>query len=198
MFPESLETERLTFEPLHRENVDVFALHEVFGSGPNAEEVFEYVDFGPHQTIKETSDFIARAEQQWEDREGAKYVVRPKADEDGGRTIAGFTGLYPDWDRQVATLGIVLGKRFWGRGYSGERAELFVEVAFDRLDLAAVAVKYIDGNEASKRAIERYVDRFGGRYEGCLRNFLAVEDEVFDCHRYSISRAEYEEATGTN
>ena len=73
----------------------------------------------------------------------------------------------------------------------GLRAATFLELAFDRLDLELVAVKYIDGNEKSKRAIERYVDRFGGRYEGLVRHSLAVEGEVYDCHRYSISREEY-------
>lgn len=101
---------------------------------------------------------------------------------------------YPKWDRRFAALGIVLDKRFWGNGYSVERTELFLAVAFDRLALELVAVEYIDGNERSKRAIERYVDRFEGQYDGLLRNWLAVGEEVCDCHRYTIAKEQYERA----
>lgn len=196
MFPESLESDRLTFERLSRQTVEIRALYEVFGT-PNsdAEKVFEYVDFGPHRTIKETHDFVTRAEEQWEESEGAKYVIRPKPTEEHGGAIAGFAGLYPDWERQFASFGIVLDTEFWGKGYSGERAELFVDVAFDTLDLDMVAVKYIDGNAQSKRAVEKYVEKFGGQYDGLLRNWIAVGDEVVDCHRYTIRREQYVEST---
>lgn len=192
MFPEVLESDRLRFERLSREYVDVRALYDVLGANPDAEEVYEYVDSDPHRTIKETFDRVRTAEERFDDGEGAKYAVRPKPGEEGAGEIAGVAGLYPKWDRRFATLGIVFDKRFWGRGYSGERAALFLEVAFETLDLELVAVEYIDGNERSKRAIEKYVDRFGGRYDGVFRNRLAVGGEVFDCHRYTIGRDEYE------
>jgi [ribosomal protein S5]-alanine N-acetyltransferase len=195
MFTESLESERLTFKKLSRQYLDVRELYGVFGTpNPDADEVFKYVDFGPHRTIKETRDFVVNAEEQWNEGEGAKYVIRPKSSEENGGEIAGFAGLYPDWERMFATLGIVLDKRFWGRGYSGERAELFVEVVFDSLNLDMVAVKYIDGNTQSKAAVEKYVERFGGQYDGLLRNWIAVGDEVVDCHRYTIRREQYVES----
>jgi ribosomal-protein-alanine N-acetyltransferase len=192
MFPETLESDRLTFGRLSRENVDVLALYEVFGANHDVDRVFEYVDSNPHKTVKETFDMVRRAEDRFEDGEGAQYVVRPKTTENRGGEIAGIAGLYPKWDRRFATLGIVLDEPFWGNGYSTERAELFIEIIFERLDLELVAVKYIDGNERSKRAIEKYIERFGGQYDGLLRNWLAVEGEVFDCHRYTISREQYE------
>lgn len=195
MFPETLESDRLNFERLSRKNVDVLALYEIFGANHDADRVLEYVDSTPHRTVKETFDLVERAEKRFDDGEGAQYVVRPKPTEDHSGEIAGIAGLYPKWDRRFATLGIILDEPFWAKGYSGERAELFVECAFERLDLELVAVKYIDGNERSKRAIEKYVERFDGQYDGLLRNWLAVEGEVFDCHRYTISRDQYEGAT---
>lgn len=131
---------------------------------------------------------VRKAEDDFDDGERAVYVIRPKSTEAHSGEIAGITGLYPKWDRRFRTLGIVLDKRFWGEGYLGERADLFIEVAFERLDLELVAVNYIDGNKKSKHAIEKYVEHHNGQYEGLLRNWLAVEGEVYDCHRYSISR----------
>ena len=143
---------------------------------------------------EETHDSVVHAEEQWDEGEGAKYVIRPKLSEKNGGAIAGFAGLYPDWERRFTILGIVLDRRFWGRGYSGERAELFVEVVFDSLDLDMVTVKYIDGNTQSKEAVEKYVEEFGGQYDGLLRNWIAVRDEVVDCRRYTIRREQYVES----
>lgn len=194
MFPETCESDRLVFERLSHDTVDVFALYELLGSNPDADEVFEYLDSEPHETVKETFDKIERAEERYDDGEGVQYVIRPKDTEEYAGEIAGIAGLYPKWDRRFATLGIVLDKRFWGKGYSRERAEVFIELVFERLDLELVAVEYIDGNTKSKRAIEKYVDAFGGQYEGLLRNRLAIEGNVFDCHRYSIGREQYRRA----
>ncbi len=191
MFPETLESDRLRFERLSHETVDVFELYEILGPNPAAAEIFEYLDSSPHRTVKETDDKVRRAKEHFDSGEWVQYAIRPKSTEASAGALAGVAGLYPKWERRVATLGIILDRPFWGNGYSGERAEVFLELSFDRLDLDLVTVKYIDGNERSRRAIEKYVDRFGGQYEGLLRHSLAVEGEVYDCHRYSISSEEY-------
>ena len=196
MFPERIETERLVLERISHDSVDVFELHERYAEGDGTAEMFEYWDSAPHETVKETADFVDEAERLWADAEAGKYVIRPAEGEDGAGTIAGTTRLCPDWETRSARLGILLDARFWGRGYSGERADALLSVAFDRLDLDLVVAAYIDGNEQSRRAITKYVDRHGGQYEGLLRNWLSVPGGVVDVHRYTISRAEYLAATG--
>ena len=95
------------------------------------------------------------------------------------------------------TLGTWLRKRFWGRGYSGERAGALIEVAFERLDLQAVVVTVEPDNEKSMTAVSRYVEAHGGRREGLLRNYHADQDGTpVDVYRYTVTRAEYERATG--
>lgn len=196
MFPERIETERLILERISHESVDVFGLHEFYTDGNNTEEMFEYWDSDPHQTIKETNDYLDEAERLWEEAEGAKYVIRRKdGEDDGEHAIIGTTGLYPDWDKRSANFGILLNKRYWGRGYAGERADALLRVAFERLDLELVAASHIDGNEKSKQAIEKYVERYGGQYDGLLRNWLPLDDTVADVHRYTISQEQYSKAT---
>ncbi|ELZ17254.1 N-acetyltransferase GCN5 [Haloterrigena salina JCM 13891] len=195
MFPERIETDRLTFERISHDAVDVFALHELYSDGDETERMFEYWDSSPHETVKETYDYVDEAEELWDDVEGAKYVIRPDEGEDGAGVIAGTTGLYPHWEKRSANLGILLDEQFWGRGYSAERADAFLSVAFDRLDLELVVAAHIDGNKKSRRAINKYVERYDGQYEGLLRNWLPLDDTVADVHRYTISREEYFEAT---
>lgn len=195
MFPKRIETDRLSFESISHESVDVFDLYDLYSDGADTEEMFQYWVSSPHETVKETFDYVEESERLWGNREGAKYVIRPREGEDGAGVIAGTTGLYPDWETRTANLGILLDKQFWGRGYSGERADALLSVAFDRLDLELVVAAHIHGNEKSRRAINEYVERYGGQHEGLLRNWLPLEDAVADVHRYTISRSEYFEVT---
>lgn len=66
------------------------------------------------------------------------------------------------------------------------------ELAFDRLDLGVVAIPLHADNDNSYRAVEKYVERHGGQYEGLLRNHAGRYDDPADHHRFSISQAEYE------
>jgi len=196
VFPDTIETERLRFEPRSPDAVDAREAYRICSSDPGIEDVTEYVTWDPHDTPKETLEFLRRGEERREDGEVAAYVLRPRDGERGAGEIAGFTGLACDWEKRTGELGIWLRRRFWGRGYSGERAAALAELAFDRLDLDVVAVSHHPDNDASRRAIEKYVGRFGGRREGRLRNALAFADgSVHDRVRYTIGREEWLDAT---
>ncbi|OYR60711.1 GNAT family N-acetyltransferase [Halorubrum sp. E3] len=196
MFPETIETDRLRLEPRWPERVDLDECYRICSSDPGIDEVTEYVTWDPHETKKETLEFLERGRERWEDDEAADYVIRPREGEDGAGEIAGFGGFSVDWEKRTALLGTWLRKRFWGRGYSGERAAALVAVAFEDLDLDLVVVSHLPENEQSQRAIEKYVDRLGGRREGLLRNSITFADGgVHDEVRYSISQDEWREAT---
>lgn len=198
MLPEIVETERLRLEPRTPAYVDPLAVYEHCKTdAPHIDEVTEHVPWSPHEHPKESLEFLERGEKMREDHDAADFVVRPKDGEDGAGEIAGFTGVDFDWDTDSAELGCWFRKRFWGRGYSGERALALAELAFEGLDFEILTVRHHVGNENSERAIEKYIDRMGGRREGVLRNF-GVEsvdggggvDEV----RYTVSQTEYREA----
>ncbi|WP_247003819.1 GNAT family N-acetyltransferase [Halosolutus gelatinilyticus] len=198
MFPERIETDRLRLERLCHENADVFELYDCFADrhGDGLDEVFEYVPQTPYQTVMDAREQIANAEERWAEREGAEYVVRPRAGEGGAGELAGITGLTCQWERRTGQLGLILRKPFWGRGYSGERAAALMGLAFERLDLELVTAGHNDGNEKSKRAIETYIEAHGGQYDGVLRNWVPMGDAVADLHRYTVTRGQYYDAVG--
>ena len=198
MFPERIETDRLILERLCHETLDVFEFYAICSDadGPEAmDEVTRYMPWEPHQTLLESKEYIDGVEERWEEGEAAGYVVRPRDGEPGAGEYAGNAALHIDWDRRTGNLGTWLRKRFWGRGYSGERAGALMELAFERLDLELVSVSHHADNDQSRRAIEKYVEAHGGRCEGLLRNWLPHGDEVSDEYRYTISQAEYRDAT---
>lgn len=197
MFPERIETDRLLLERLCHETLDSLEFYRICSDADGEEEMAEvtqYMPWEPHETVNESKEFIDRCEKQWNDGESATYCLRPREGEDGADEFAGVGALHLDWDRRSGGLGTWLRKRFWGRGYSGERAGALLELAFDRLDLELVTVTHHAENDKSRRAIEKYVTAYGGRREGLLRNWLPYPEEVADEYRYSISRTEYREA----
>lgn len=191
LFPARIETERLRLRKLDRESVGILDLYQITGRSETIEEEMRYLTMDPHDTPKETRDMIVDAENQWENADGAVYAVHPRDGEDGAGEIAGTASLACLWGRREARPGIMLRKPFWGRGYSGERAMALMKLAFDRLDLEIFSPAHFDGNENSRRAIAKYVDRVGGQYEGVLRNWVPDGDEIHDLHRYSVSREEW-------
>lgn len=196
LFPETVETDRLRLERLCHENVDTLDLYECFAAGSADEEVFEYVPQEPWHAPKEAHDCIEEAEEQWREGTAGEYVIRPEGDEPRAGEIAGTTHLHCEWERRTGRFGLILRKPFWGRGYSGERAAALMDVAFDRLDLELVTTGYNEGNEKSRRAIETYVEQWGGQYDGVLRNWVPMDDSVDDLHRYTVSREQWERSRG--
>lgn len=194
MFPERIETDRLRLVPRTLEHVDYLEAYEHCSSEGMA-EVTEFVPWDPHEHPKETREFLKQGGEMREDGEVADYAIRPREGESGAGELAGFSGLRIEWELRRAELGIWLRKRFWGRGYSGERAAALLDLAFDRLDLEVVRVTHHPDNENSRRAVRRYVDRFGGRTEGRVRNAIAYADgTVHDQIAYSIGQSEWRES----
>ena len=189
MFPEYVGTERLVLERLCRENVGVDELYALF-SGQEAGRVFEHLAQSPYRTPREPRDALEKAEERWDAGGRAEYAVR-----EGGDRLVGTTALVPDWERRTAWLGLILHPDVWGRGYSGERAAALLELAFERLDLELVAVTHDADNEKSRRAIEKYVERFGGSRDALLRNWYPADDGTSDEVRYTITREAYLVAT---
>ncbi|ELZ39872.1 GNAT family N-acetyltransferase [Halorubrum tebenquichense] len=196
LFPRQIETENLRLQQLSHENVDVFDYYEVCShQEPSIEEITEYLPWDPHKTVKQTADYIDELEAKWDDGARAEYIIRSKEGEPGAGKIVGAGGLIVDWETQTGKPAIWLRKQFWGNGYSGERADAMFELAFEDLDLDLIAVPVQDGNDRSRRAVEKYVSSHGGQYDGIVRNSTARPDgTIIDHHRYTVTQKQYRES----
>ena len=127
----------------------------------DAESLYEYArdpDIGlpagwpPHKSVDESRDVIANVFC------GSEcYAVCEKA---SGRAIGAIelklNGSTDMTDRDdECELGYWLGKPFWGRRYIPEAAESLLRRAFEQLGMSCVWCGYYDGNEKSKRAMEK-------------------------------------------
>lgn len=195
--PNTFKTDRLLFERLCRENIEVSDLYRICSEDEGIEDVAKYMPWEPHQSPKETLEFLNHVEHRWNSGDGADWIIRPKKGEDGAGQFAGTTDFIVDWERQTVAFGVWLRKRFWGRGYSGERADQLLKFAFELLDLELVSIEVEDHNKPSIQAVEKYVSRYNGSYEGLLRNWGINGDKPVDKRRYTISREEYFNSVNT-
>lgn len=117
--------------------------------------------------------------------------------EDGGVDLlivadgepVGTIGLKPPnetWG--VAEVGYVVDPDRWGNGYCTEALGLLVEYAFSERRLAKLYATVYDGNDASRRVLEKN----GFEREGRLRKEAFVGGERVDVLRYGLLAAEWE------
>lgn len=194
LFPDEIRTERLR---LVKESVADAALGERYASMSTDavdDDELRYVPVEPFEHLEDAREYVAQREGRMQSGDAGTYVVRPREGEDGAGLPAGEAELFAIWDEDTAFMTFGLRKRFWGRGYSGERAAAFLRLAFERLDVGLVTVTHLVGNENSRRAIGKYVDRFDGRRVGRFRNQHVIDDEPRDVVRYEITQRDYEDS----
>lgn len=187
LFPTHVESERLRYDPLHEtvEALDLYAYHR---SG-ELDAVLRPLGETPHATPKETWDELDGVRERWEEGKKASYAITRKENDE----FVGVAELWMEWDYARTSLGTWIREPFWGRGYAGERAGAMLVVAFDHLDLSLVDVGHEPDNDQSRRAIEKYVQRYGGQHDASVRNWLPPGDSggPRDLERYSISQEQW-------
>ncbi|WP_267640407.1 GNAT family N-acetyltransferase [Haloarchaeobius amylolyticus] len=190
LFPARIETDRLVMTRVDADT-DPLEFYRAFSREADPERVFAYVSPTFVSTPKRSHDLLRSFAEQGREGTAAAYVLRPADGEPDAGRFAGIASFRPVWGRKSAEVGVMLGTDFWGRGYSGERAGAFLELAFDHLDLELVEVTTRVGNENSQRAIERYLDRFGGQRDAVARNDETDSQGAHDVYRYTVSRVQY-------
>jgi hypothetical protein len=83
VFPERLETERLELTALTTDAVDPIELYRISSRHePAIDEITEYLTWDPHETPKDTLEFLEMVTAERDDGVGASYLVRPRDGED--------------------------------------------------------------------------------------------------------------------
>ena len=197
MFPEYIDTDRLALRRIHPDRIDVERLHELFNDLTDPDEVFRLCSWSRHTSLQETRDYVRERIEQWERGEKAEYAV---LSHESGEYIG---TAYMRFSERLTNcvFGLWLRKPYWGQGISGERADAFVDIAFNHLGLNYIEVGCLAQNSRSQQAIETYLDRYGGSYIGTApvdaKRYHNVETDVLMHHEYALTRGQFEaEETG--
>ncbi|GEM_PF-275027 len=171
--PETFETPRLRLRPPKMSDVE-----EIFLSYASDPKVTRYLTWRPHPDINATREFLERCTREWERGNSFSWVIELK---DNGKLI-GMVELNINAHR--ASLGYVLARPYWNRGYAAEAAGEVVNWAIEQPHIYRVWAVCDVENIASARVLEK----IGMRREGILRRFILhpnIDEEPRDCYCYS-------------
>ena len=107
----------------------------------------------------------------------ARYILREDLwltgiEKETGRPVI-WTGLHrPDWDNRGFSIGYWVRQSVQGQGYATESTNALIRYAFNALAARRVTIGHAEGNEASRRVIEK----LGFTLEGTLQQVHMLPD----------------------
>lgn len=189
LFPNRIDTDRLVFEALPVADIKPQELYEI-QSSEEFGELLSHMPGSVDDSLLDTVNTIEDSSTSFQNNNGGSYVIYKQSKED---QIIGRCGLGVNWDIKEAQFYIWLLPEYQGMGYSTERGNAFLELAFDILDLCTVRCGAVQDNPASRKAIVKYIVDNGGVKEGTFRQYKKINGSLEDVVYYSITDDEWVE-----
>lgn len=132
------------------------------------EDVTRYLTWTPHPDVGYTREYLTYVGQRYRTGDFFDWSILHT---ESGRMIGtcGFTRF--DFSSDSAEIGYVLHPDYRGRGLATEAVNAVISFGFERLKLHRIEAKYIRGNEASRRLMERV----GMEFEGYARESMKIK-----------------------
>ncbi|MBQ9152101.1 MAG: GNAT family N-acetyltransferase [Clostridia bacterium] len=175
----TLETDRLTLRGMRVS--DAPDMYE-YARRPS---VTEYLTWEPHASVEETRQYLTYVGQRYRTGDFYDWSV---VDKESGHMIGtcGFTSFNCPADS--AEIGYVLNPAYQGRGLGTEAVRRVLEFGFEELNLHRIEAHFIQGNDASRRLMERV----GMTFEGFARESMKIKGKYRTIGTCAILRSEYE------
>ncbi len=148
------------------------------------QDVTKYLLWSPHDSLAYTEQYLGFVQTQYRDGIFYDWALILKSENKMIGTC-GFTSF--DNDNNSAEIGYVINPEYRGNGYACEALERVLGFGFEVLELNRIEAKYIVGNEASRRVMEKCNMKF----EGVARSSMLIKGEYMDIGRCAILRDEY-------
>jgi len=174
--PDHLDTDRLHLRLPRRDDAPV-----IFAAYAQDAEVTRYLTWRPHKSVDESYAIIDLTLKLWREGTAFTYVITLK-DID---SPIGKIAIHPDGFK--VSLGYVLARSYWGKGYMTEAVRAVTDWLLRQPDIYRVYATCDVDNPASARVMEKA----GMKYEGLLRRYMIhpnVSDEPRDCLMYARVR----------
>ena len=148
-------------------------------------EVGSKAGWNPHKSVEETREIINEVLM-------GEYTYAICLKEDN--LAIGAIGLTKDKSDNYE-LGYWLGRPFWNKGYVTEAASCLLDFAFNTLKLNGIDCTHFEGNDSSKRVMEK----LGFKYSYTNKDILwPITNEIKTEHHYSLEREEYAKNRNTS
>jgi ribosomal-protein-alanine N-acetyltransferase len=173
-----LETDRFILRRLHPDDAD--DMYEY----AHDTEVTKYLTWSPHQTKAYTKEYLHYIKGRYRVGDFFDWAVVCK---DSGKMIGtcGFTRF--DYPNDCGEVGYVLNSAYHGQGIATEVVSKIIEFGFCRLELNRIEAKYMVGNEASRRVMEKNDMTF----EGIQRQRMLVKGQYRDIGVCALIKSDF-------
>ena len=148
------------------------------------EDVTEYLLWSPHPNKNHTKKYLEYIKTMYANGEFYDWAVEL----DSEKRMIGTCGFSSfDFANNCAEVGYVINPVYHGHGYATEALIEVMTFGFMELNLHRIIARYIEGNDASRRVM----DKCGMKYEGCARSSMFVKGEYKTVHTCAILSDEF-------
>ena len=175
----TLETPRLILRGMRvSDAADMFA----YAKDP---AVTEFLTWYPHANAEETRQYLTYVGQRYRTGDFYDWAV---VDQESGHMIGtcGFTSFNCPSDS--AEVGYVLNPAYQGRGLATEAVRRVIRFGFEELELHRIEAHFMEGNDASRRLMERV----GMTFEGFARESMKIKGKYCTVGTCAVLRGELE------
>lgn len=146
--------------------------------------VTEYLTWDPHPDANYTLRYISYILPKYRSGDFHDWAVIHKEHRKMIGTC-GFTSF--NFAHNSGEIGYVLNREYWGCGLAAEAVRAVMRAGFMDLNLHRLEAKYMEGNERSRRVMEKC----GMSFEGMRREAMYIKDKYRNIGVCSILYEEY-------
>lgn len=175
----SLTTERLLLRPMRITDADDMYRYA------RREDVTAYLLWSPHPAKSYTENYLRYLQGRYALGEFYDWaIVEPSENRMIG--TCGFTRI--DFPHNCGEIGYVLNPEYHKKGYGTEAANRVLRFGFDELGLHRIEAKFMQGNAASLRVMEK----LGMQFEGYRRDAMLVKGSYRTIGVCAVLREEFQ------
>ncbi len=172
------ETERLILRPFREADAEA-----MFHNWASDDEVTRYLTWPTHQKVEWSQGYINYCIQGYENPDFYQWGIETK---DSHELIGNISIVNIINEIDLLEFGWVIGRSFWGRGYTAEAAEKLLDILFDEVGANCICAAHDVNNPNSGRVMQK----IGMKYEGILRQSGKNNQGIVDMAHYSILKSE--------
>jgi [ribosomal protein S5]-alanine N-acetyltransferase len=136
-----------------------------------------------HNSVKDTLNFIESAIKSSEEGSQLFWAVIEKK----SKKMIGDISIHPDNKHRYASMGTILNKSYLKKGIMTEVTMQILNYAFSTLFLNRIEAQICTEHMASIK----YVEKFGFKNEGLLRQNFMIDGKLYDSYMYALLKQDY-------
>lgn len=173
-----LETDRLILRQFRKDDAET-----MYRNWASDDEVTKYLTWSSHKNVEMSLGYINYCLQGYKEPAFYQWGIELK---ESHELIGNISVVKVIDEIDSLELGWVIGRKYWGKGYTAEAANKLVEVLFDKVGANCIYAGHDVNNPNSGKVMKK----IGMRFEGILRQSGRNNQGIVDCARYSILKSE--------